>query len=60
MSKKPNSMARLKKARMPFYPEPDQAAALRRLNDTTRIPIQVFLREAVDDLLKKYKKELRA
>jgi hypothetical protein len=60
MTKKPNSKARLKKEYMSFYPEPERAATLRALSDKTRVPMQVYLREALDDLLTKYKKELRA
>jgi hypothetical protein len=31
-----------------------QHDALRHLSNTTRVPLAVYLREAVDDLLKKY------
>lgn len=42
-----------------LYLDPPAHAGLKRLSDTTRIPVAVFLREAIDDLLKKYAKELR-
>ena len=35
--------------------EPEQAEALKALSTRTRIPQQTFIREAIDDLLKKYK-----
>ena len=37
----------------------DQHAKLKLLNQRTRVPMQAYLREAVDDLFVKYKKELR-
>ena len=42
-----------------IYLEPDRATLLDTLSSETRIPKAVLLREAVDDLLVKYKK-LRA
>jgi ribbon-helix-helix protein len=41
------------------YVSPTQAAALKALSVRTRVPAQVFLREAIDDVLKKYKKKHR-
>ena len=41
------------------YLDPPQKAALKRLSDVTRVPMQVYLREALDDLLAKYAKVLR-
>jgi predicted transcriptional regulator len=38
-----------------LYLEPDKAELLDRLAEETRIPKAVLLREAVDDLLAKYK-----
>ncbi len=38
---------------------PAQKRALDALSKVTRIPRTVLLREAVDDLLKKYKKPMR-
>ena len=37
----------------------EQYEKLKRLSANTRVPMSVYLREAVDDLLKKYRKELR-
>jgi predicted DNA-binding protein len=39
----------------PLYLDPPQKAALRKLSDRTRIPMAVYLREAVDMLIAKYK-----
>ncbi len=50
-----SSKARLKKVFLSLYLEPEQAEALKKLSDKTRIAQQVYLREAVDMLLKKYK-----
>ena len=36
------------------YFDRPQHDALRKLSTTTRVPLAVYLREAVDDLLKKY------
>lgn len=41
------------------YYDPGAAHRLRVLSDTTRVPQSVYLREALDDLLKKYAAELR-
>jgi predicted DNA-binding protein len=38
-----------------LYLEPAKSALLDQLSDETRIPKAVLLREAVDDLLTKYK-----
>ena len=51
-------MAISKKKAVPAYLEPEQAAALKRLSEKTRVPQQAYLREAVDMLLDRYKKEL--
>lgn len=37
-----------------MYLDPPVAQALRALSERTRIPQAVYLREALDDLLKKY------
>jgi hypothetical protein len=37
------------------YFDRGQHDALRQLSDRTRVPLAAYLREAVDDLLKKYK-----
>lgn len=39
--------------------EPEQHAQLKKLSEKTRVPMSAYMREAVDDLLKKYRKELR-
>ena len=43
----------------PMYLTPDQFAELNRLSELTRIQRSVLVREAVDDLLKKYVKVLK-
>lgn len=42
-----------------LYLDPPVIDDLRALSTATRIPMAVYLREAVDDLLKKYARELR-
>ena len=39
--------------------ENEQYKKLKTLSNKTRVPMAAYLREALDDLLKKYKKELR-
>jgi predicted DNA-binding protein len=41
-----------------YYP-PEMVERLKKLSDVTRIPQAEFLREALDDLLKKYAATLR-
>jgi len=41
---------------MPVYLDA-QRTALKRLSDRTRVPMQIYLREGLDDLLKKYAKK---
>jgi len=41
-----------------YYP-PESIEQLRRLSDATRVPQAVYLREALDDMLKKYAGTLR-
>lgn len=36
---------------------PDQIEALRKLSKDTRVPLQEYAREAIDDLLRKYSKK---
>jgi len=55
MKRKPNSKDRLKKTIVSCYLEPKQHAALRALSERTRVPAQVYVREALDDLLAKYR-----
>lgn len=40
----------------PMYLRPEQMKQLNALTERTRIPRAVLIREAVDDLLKKYKR----
>lgn len=41
------------------YYEPDAVQQLKKLSETTRVPQAAYLREALDDLLKKYAATLR-
>jgi hypothetical protein len=41
------------------YYDPDAAQRLKALTEATRVPQSVYLREALDDLLKKYAAALR-
>lgn len=43
----------------PMYLKPDQFQDLNRLAEVTRIQRSVLVREAIDDLLKKYAKTLK-
>lgn len=43
----------------PMYLNPGQFRELKRLAEVTRIPRAVLVREAIDDLLKKYSKLLK-
>jgi hypothetical protein len=52
--KRTNSRERLLKAQIPFYPEPEAYAALKALSVRTRVPQQVYLREGLDTVLRKY------
>ena len=38
-----------------LYVDPPMHAALKQLSETTRVPVAVYLREAVSDLLTKYR-----
>jgi predicted DNA-binding protein len=42
-----------------LYLDPPVHRELKRLSEVTRVPVAVYLREALADLLKKYAKELR-
>jgi len=50
---------RAKAIQTPMYLAPEQKKALDRLSEVTRVPRAVLVREAVDDLLKKYAKTLK-
>jgi len=41
-----------------LYIDPEVHLALKKLSKETRVPAAVYLREAVDDLLKKYDVEM--
>ena len=41
-----------------YYP-PEMVAELKKLSDITRVPQAVYMREAMEDLLKKYAATLR-
>ena len=42
-----------------LYIEPEVHRALKCLSEETRVPVAVYLREAVSDLLRKYKTAAR-
>lgn len=44
---------------MAGYYDPDAVQRLKSLSETTRVPQSAYLREALDDLLKKYAGTLR-
>lgn len=44
---------------MPAYLTPKQKAELAKLSALTRVSQQAYLREAVDDLLRKYRKSVK-
>ncbi len=48
-----------KRKRMTFWMEPGQIEGLKTLHEVTRIPQAVLMREAIDDLLSKYREELQ-
>ena len=52
-------MERGRRKMFPVYLDPPQKASLKRLSEVTRVPMATYLREAVDDLLTKYAKELK-
>lgn len=48
-----------KQATITSYYDPDSVHRLKALSAATRVPQAVYLREALDDLLKKYAATLR-
>ncbi len=52
-------MAATKKAMVVAYLEPEQKEALKQLSTITRVPQQAYIREAIDMVLDRYKKDLR-
>ena len=53
-----DSRDRLNKKQIAMYLEEGQLEALRTLHAKTRVPMQVYLREGLDLILQKYRKEL--
>jgi hypothetical protein len=51
--------AKGKQIQLAGYYSPESVTQLRRLSDITRVPQAAYLREALDDLLKKYAGTLR-
>ena len=49
-----------KLVQVPLYISLDKRAELKALSARTRVPQQVYLREAVDALLKKYRKVVQS
>ena len=49
-------MVATKKVQMLALLEPEQHKKLKKLSANTRVPMQAYMREAVDDLLKKQAK----
>jgi len=52
------AVSRVKKRNVSLALTVEQYRQVRQLHERTRVPMQVYLREAVDDLLAKYKKEV--
>jgi predicted DNA-binding protein len=48
-----------KQIKIVSYYTPDAVEQLRKLSDATRVPQAAYLREALEDLLKKYAATLR-
>ena len=53
---KPTNAKRLVKTQVIAYLEPEQATELKDLSERSRVPQQVYMREGVDMVLKKYRK----
>ena len=53
------SRAKGKQAQVTSYYDPAAVQRLKALSETTRVPQAAYLREALDDLLKKYASTLR-
>jgi predicted DNA-binding protein len=47
-----------KQEKVTFYAAEEKLAKLRQLSERTRIPQAEYFREAIDDLLEKYKSDL--
>lgn len=48
-----------KKERFTSYIKLDNKRDLRMLSENTRVPIAAYIDEAIEDLLKKYKKDVK-
>jgi hypothetical protein len=53
------SKSKGKQVQMAGYYDPDAVRRLKALSEATRVPQSAYLREALDDLLKKYAGTLR-
>ncbi len=53
------SRSKGKQTQVTSYYEAEAAQQLRKLSEITRVPQSAYLREALDDLLKKYAATLR-
>ena len=53
------SRAKGKQSQVTSYYDPEAVQRLKALSEATRIPQAAYLREALDDLLKKYAATLR-
>lgn len=53
------SKAKGNQTQITSYYDPDAVLRLKALSEMTRVPQAVYLREALDDLLKKYASTLR-
>jgi hypothetical protein len=54
-----DSLVTTKREKLALYLDADQIVNLRKLSEVTRVPVSVYIREAIDDLLKKYTKTLK-
>lgn len=57
---KKNKSISSKRIKVAVYLDPEQKASLTKLSEQTRVPWAEYVREAVNDLLEKYKKQLKA
>ena len=48
-----------RREKLALYLDTGQIESLRKLSEITRVPVSVYIREAIDDLLKKYAKTLK-
>jgi predicted DNA-binding protein len=56
MAKKPKAQRRV---RVALFIDPEQHRQLQTLTEATRVPWAAYVREAIDDLLVKYRKHLK-